>query len=59
MTGVGAVKRKLYSDHEDVVFKLKRLIILNGIINVAERPDLLDRSLHIQLGRIDQPLPEQ
>jgi energy-coupling factor transporter ATP-binding protein EcfA2 len=59
VTGVGAVKRKLYSDHEDVIFKLKRLIVLNGILNVAERPDLLDRSLHIQLGRIDRPLPER
>ncbi len=56
VTRVGTFKRKLYSDDEDVVYRLQRLVILNGIVNMAQRPDLLDRSLHVQLERIDQPV---
>lgn len=58
VTGVASTKRRLYSDDDDIVYRLKRLVILNGIINVAQRPDLLDRTLHVNLSRIENPLPE-
>lgn len=58
VTGVASVKRRLYSDQEDTIFKLRRLVVLNGVANVAHRPDLLDRALHVQLARIAEPRPE-
>ncbi len=44
-TGTGFSKRKLYSDDEDIIYKYKRVVGLNGINVAAERPDLLDRSI--------------
>jgi hypothetical protein len=52
VTGAGSSKRMLYSDDDDVVYNFKRCIMLNGINIVARKPDLLDRALMIQLGRI-------
>ncbi len=52
VTGEGYVKRKLYSDNDDVVFTFRRAISLNGINEVANRPDLLDRSIPVLLERI-------
>lgn len=52
-TGSGFVKRELYSDDEDIIYRLKRCIGINGINLVATRPDLLDRSLLLELERIE------
>jgi len=52
ITGSGSSKRELYSNDEDVVYKFKRCISLNGINIVAQKPDLLDRCLLIELQRI-------
>lgn len=52
VTGGGNSKRKLYTDDEDVIYQFKRVVALNGINNVVERPDLLDRSILIELERI-------
>jgi hypothetical protein len=41
--------RQLYSDNEEQLFKAKRPIIANGIVNVIERPDLADRTLFFTL----------
>ena len=51
-TGGGYTKRKLYTDDEEVIYSFKRCICLNGIDIVATQPDLLDRSLLIELERI-------
>lgn len=51
-TGGGYAKRKLYTDDEEVIYSFKRCICLNGINVVATQPDLLDRSLLIELDRI-------
>lgn len=51
-TGGGYTKRKLYTDDEEVIYSFKRCICLNGISVVATQPDLLDRSLLIELERI-------
>ncbi len=48
-TGDGDTRRKLYTDNELVVFRFRRVVILNGI-NLAEaREDLADRLLPIML----------
>ena len=52
VTGSGFPKRELYSDDEDVIYSFKRCIGINGINLVATRPDLLERSLLIELERI-------
>ena len=54
VTGEGFSKRELYSDDEDIIYSYRRVIMLNGINVVAERPDLLDRSILIGLNRISR-----
>ena len=54
VTGSGFVKRELYSDDDDIIYKFKRSIGINGINLVATRPDLLDRSIILELERIDE-----
>jgi len=48
-TGGGFSTRRLYSDAEETLFYVCRPIMLNGIGDVATRPDLLDRSVHLRL----------
>jgi len=52
-TGGGISKRALYTNEEEIIFSFKRCILLNGIVEVVTRPDLLDRSLSFTLNRID------
>lgn len=54
ITGGGIQQRKLFTNSEDVIFTFVRCLALNGINNVATRPDLLDRSLLIELERITE-----
>lgn len=54
ITGGGIQQRKLYSDADDYIFTFKRCIALNGINNVVERSDLLDRAILIELSRISE-----
>jgi hypothetical protein len=49
VTGMGFSKRELFSDDDDFVYRFKRCIGLNGINLVAERPDLLERSILLEL----------
>lgn len=51
-TGGAFSKRKLYADNEETILSFKRAIVLNGINVVATRPDLLDRSILIELERV-------
>ena len=51
-TGMGFSKRQLYTDDEDVIYRLQRPIGINGINATAQKPDLLDRSLLIELEQI-------
>jgi hypothetical protein len=51
-TGLGFSKRQLYTDDEDMIYRLLRPIGINGINVVAQKPDLLDRSLLIGLEQI-------
>ena len=56
VTGDGFTKRQLYSDNDDVILMFRRVIALTGIEVVAQRSDLLDRSILLPLIPI---APEQ
>lgn len=51
-TGGGLSTRQLYTDSEEVLFEAMRPSVINGITDVATRPDLLDRSLIVVLPPI-------
>lgn len=53
ITGGGHTKRELYSDDDDIIYSFKRCIGMNGINLVTTRPDLLERSLLLELQRIE------
>ena len=48
----GDSKRKHYTDDDDVIYELRRAIILNGINAPTERGDAQDRTLPVELERI-------
>jgi hypothetical protein len=51
-TGGGHSARTLYTDLEEISLSVKRPVILNGIEDVATRPDLAERALQIELEEI-------
>jgi len=61
VTGEGDSKRRLYTDDEDIIYKLKRVVLVNGINPPADRPDFTDRCLPIELERLDDDkrIPEE
>ncbi len=58
-TGGGFAKRKLYTDSDESVIEVKRPVIINGIADVVTRPDLIDRTLHIEMRPLDSFTDEQ
>ncbi len=53
VTGGGYSTRRLYTNNEEEVFRVTRPIILNGITQIADQPDLIDRSIFINTPVID------
>jgi hypothetical protein len=53
-TGGGFGTRELYTDDEEKLFDAMRPVILNGIPELATRPDLLDRSIVFTLPSIPE-----
>jgi hypothetical protein len=53
-TGGGFSTRKLYTDDEETIMSFHRCLVLNGINVVATKADLLDRSIILELDRIDE-----
>jgi hypothetical protein len=53
-TGGGFAVRRLYQNDEEVLFEYCRPILLNGISDVLNRPDMLDRTISINLPAIDE-----
>jgi len=51
-TGGGHSARTLYTDMEEISLAVKRPVIINGIEDVATRPDLAERALQIELRTI-------
>ena len=54
VTGGAVQQRKLFTDAEDYIFTFKKCISINGIHNVANRADLLDRSILFELERVSE-----
>ena len=54
VTGGGYSTRRLYTNSEEEVFSASRPIILNGITQIADQPDLIDRSIFINIPVIDK-----
>ena len=52
VTGDGHSRRALYTNDEVTLRSYRRCIVLNGINNPAFKPDILDRSIMIELDRI-------
>lgn len=53
-TGGGFATRELFTDGEEKIFEATRPILINGIEEVATRPDLLERSITLTLP----PIPD-
>ena len=51
-TGGGFATRELYSDNDEVIIDVQRPVILNGIEELANRSDMLDRSICLTLPTI-------
>lgn len=54
VTGDGNVKRKLYTDSDEIIYDYKRKIILNGISPNLEFPDLVDRNITYVTGKVSE-----
>ena len=52
MTSTGLSKRRLYTDDEDVIYRFRRCVGINGINIAATKPDLLERALILHLKRM-------
>ena len=53
-TGAAYAARRLYTDQDEVLFEAARPVILNGIEDIVNRPDLADRAIFLVL----EPIPE-
>jgi hypothetical protein len=53
-TGGGFAVRQLYTDQDEILFDASRPVILNGIEDIIERPDLADRGLFLHLEAISE-----
>lgn len=58
-TGSAISKRQNYSDADEVIVKVKRPIILNGIDGLLGRQDLISRQIHINLEDIPEESRKQ
>ena len=54
VTGGGFAKRMLYTDDDDVLYSFRRTFLMNGVNVPGKRPDLLDRTILIELSRIPE-----
>jgi energy-coupling factor transporter ATP-binding protein EcfA2 len=51
VTGAGIQRRMLYTNSETVIYQFHCPIIINGVNLPSQRPDFLDRILHLELKR--------
>ena len=51
-TGGYQIARQLHTDNDIVAYKLQRCLLLNGIDELTDQPDLLDRSISMRYERI-------
>jgi hypothetical protein len=48
-TGGGYAKRKLYTDIDEIILHAKNPVMINGISPIVTAPDLIDRTISIEL----------
>ena len=53
-TGGGFATRELYTDADEMIFDGKRPIMINGIGDIADRSDLIDRAVRLTLPTIPE-----
>ena len=54
-TGGGFATRQLYTDQDETLINAIRPVVLNGIEEVVNRPDLADRAIFLTL----EPIPKE
>lgn len=54
-TGAGFGGRELFSDADETLFQVSRPVMLNGIDDLADKADLIDRGVFIELP----PIPDE
>ena len=52
-TGGGSIKRKLYSDSDEIIINACNPILINGIVPIITASDLSDRAIRIKLPKLD------
>jgi len=57
-TGGAISERALYTNTDEVLVEVQRPVIINGIEDLAHRPDLAERALHVELDLIQHRQPE-
>jgi len=57
-TGGAISERALYTNTDEVLVEVQRPVIINGIEDLAHRPDLAERALHVELALIQNRQPE-
>ncbi len=53
-TGGGFATRELYTDADEVIFDAMRPVMINGIGDIADRSDLIDRAVRLTLPTIPE-----
>ena len=53
VTGTAYTKRELYTNSNELVYKLHNTVIINGIDVIPSQSDLLDRTILFKLNKID------
>lgn len=51
-TGTAVSQRAMYTNLDTIMIRLKNIVLLNGIVPLVSRADLLDRTITIHLDRI-------
>jgi len=59
ITGDGFSKRKHYHNDDDFVYSVRKLVAINGINTVVERPDLLSRTLLVEIPKPQHYVEEE
>jgi hypothetical protein len=53
-TGASYTTRRLFRDHDEIFLTAQRPVIINGITDFADRPDLRDRAIFLNLPHIEE-----
>lgn len=57
-TGGAISERALFSNTDEVLIEVQRPVVMNGIEELASRPDLAQRGIHVELEPVKRVIPE-